>query len=101
MRSNKLGKVFAAGSLTLLALSMLAMAICPASADIPAPPGIPTFTPSNTGQPLDNPHVDNATLAAGASAQASGPLGSVTMIIAIIALGIILGAIALFIVFRK
>jgi hypothetical protein len=99
MSSNKLGKVFAAGSLTLLALSMLVMAICPASADIPAPPGIPTFTPSNTGQPLDSPHVDNATL--DTSAQASGSLGSVTMIIAIIALGIILGAIALFIVFRK
>lgn len=97
MSSNKLGKIFAAGSLTLLALSMLAMAICPASADIPAPPGVPTFMPSTSGQPIESPHVANATLVAGDS----GPLGSVTMIIAIIALGIVLGAIALFIVFRK
>lgn len=101
MSSDKPGKICAAGSLALLALAMLVMAVYPVSADLPAPPGVPTFTPTESGQPVDSPHVDNAAVTETPAQSSGSGIDGALIMIAVLALVVILAAAALFIVFRK
>jgi hypothetical protein len=97
MSLDRPGKIYVVGPMALLALSMLVLAVYPASADLPAPPGVPTFIPTDGGQPIDTPHAANDT-AAGAS---DGGIDNGIIMLMVLSLGIILAAAVIFTVFRK